>query len=103
MTRAYETTCSLAEVHAHYMLRTERWKIVIGRDGQTMALFDLQEDPLEQRSCCGHPDYRQDELEMRSRLLGRLTAGTYRPGDVDPELSAHSYHGQDAGNLWQRG
>ena len=90
----------LAEVHAHYMLRTQRWKIIIGRDGQSMALFDLEEDPLEQRNYCGHPDYKQAELEMRSRLLGRLTAGTYRPGNVDPELSAHGHAGPDAGNLW---
>ncbi len=61
----------LAEVHAHYMLRTQRWKIVIGRDGQTMALFDLEKDPLEQFNYCGHPDYGQAEIEMRSRLLGR--------------------------------
>tara|TARA_B100000686_G_C16610563_1_gene873573 strand:+ start:125 stop:658 length:534 start_codon:yes stop_codon:yes gene_type:complete len=83
----------LAEVHAHYMLRTQRWKIIIGRDGQTMTLFDLEKDPLEQSNYCGHPDYAQAELEMRSRLLGRLTGGTYRPGKVDPELSAHSYKG----------
>ena len=35
---------------------------------------------------------------MRSRLLGRLTAGTYRPGNVDPELSSHGH--KDPGNLW---
>ena len=90
----------LAEVHAHYMLRTGRWKIVIGRDGQTMALFDLEHDPLEQRNCCGHPDYRRGELEMRSRLLGRLTGGTYRPGGVDPELSAHGRDDKFVKNVW---
>lgn len=91
----------LAEVHAHYMLRTERWKIVIGRDGQTMALFDLEKDPLEQLNYCGHPDYAKAELEMRSQLLGRLTGSTYRPGSVDPELSAHGHAGPDADKLWK--
>jgi len=81
----------LAEVHVHYMLRTDDWKIVVGRDGLTLQLFDLKNDPLEQRNLCGHPDYGQAELEMRSRLLRRIIAATYRPGKYDPERSAHGW------------
>ena len=81
----------LAEAHVHYMLRTEDRKIVIGKDGLTLQLFDLKSDPLEQKNLCGHPDYHLEELEMRSRLLTRITAGTYRPGMYDPEMSAHTY------------
>lgn len=83
----------LGEVHAHYMLRTREWKIVVGRDGQTLQLFDLVDDPNEQVNLCEHPDYRQQELEMRSRLLTRITRNTFRGGDVDPELSSHSIEG----------
>ena len=79
----------LSEVHAHYMLRTEDWKIVIGRDGRTLQLLDMRHDPLEQTNLCEHPDYVQEELEMRSRLLTRIAANTLRAGDLDPELSAH--------------
>jgi len=79
----------LAEAHVHYMLRTKDRKLVVGRDGGTLQLFDLQTDPLEQRNLCGHPDHRTAELEMRSRLLSRIAANTFRPGREDPEHSGH--------------
>ena len=81
----------LSEVHVHYMLRTREWKLVVGRNGSSLQLFDLVHDPLEQRNLCGHPEYRTQELEMRSRMLKRLAADTYRPGSIDPEFSGHSY------------
>jgi len=80
----------LSEVHVHYMLRTHDWKIVVGRDGLTLQLFDLNNDPLEQVNLCEHPDYREQELEMRSLMLTRITENTLRAGDIDPELSSHS-------------
>lgn len=80
----------LSEVHVHTMLRTEEWKIVVGRDGRTLQLFDMKKDPLEQTNLCEHPDYREHELEMRSRLLARIMTNTLRAGDVDPEHSGHS-------------
>ena len=90
-----ETDCIrdnvLAEAHVHYMLRARHWKIVIGRDGLTVQLFDLVADPKEQRNLCGHADFAQQELAMRSLLLTRIAANTYRPGRYDPELSAHSW------------
>ena len=79
----------LSEVHAHYMLRTEQWKLVIGRDGLTLQLFDLDHDPMEQHNLCMHPDFLQQELEMRSRLLTRITRDTLRAGTVDPEYCGH--------------
>ena len=85
----------LCEVHAHTMLRTEDWKIVVGRDGQTLQLFDMIQDSLEQVNLCGHPDYRTEELMMRSRLLERLLANTLRAGDIDPEFSGHSFPDSD--------
>ncbi len=80
----------LIEVHAHYCLRTNDWKIIAGRDGLTLALFDLRKDPREQVNLCEHPDYTQIELQLRSRLLSRVTRSTYRTTDVDPEMSLHS-------------
>ena len=39
------------------------------------------------------PDYAQIELELRRRLLTRITASTYCAIDIDAELSTHSLDG----------
>ena len=83
----------LGEVHAHYMLRSREWKIVVGRQGETLQLFDLLEDPQEQVNLCQHPGYREQELHMRSLLLARITRDTFRDSNIDPELSSHSIEG----------
>lgn len=81
----------LAEVHVHTMLRTREWKLVVGRDGLSLQLFDLRADPHEQCNLVGHPEYRQQELEMRSQLLTRILINTLREGEYDPEFSGHSW------------
>jgi hypothetical protein len=43
------------------------------------------------RTLCGHRDFTQQELELRSLLLTRIATNTYRPGRYNPELSAHSW------------
>ena len=78
----------LVEVHAHTMLRTKDWKLVIGRDGKSLQLFDLVADPHEQKNLVGHPDYQQQELALRSRLLSRIAKSFFREGKWDPEFSA---------------
>jgi arylsulfatase A-like enzyme len=85
----------LSEVHVHYMLRNDKWKIVVGKNGNSLQLFDMQNDPLEQINLCGNEKYKQAELEMRSNLLNRLTKTTYRSGDLDPELSSHFINPDD--------
>ena len=85
----------LSEVHVHYMLRNDKWKIVVGKNGNSLQLFDMQNDPLEQMNLCGNEKYKQAELEMRSNLLNRLTKTTYRSGDLDPELSSHFINPDD--------
>jgi len=80
----------LSEVHAHYMLRTENEKLVVGRNGEALQLFDREQDPLEQHNLAGHPDTRLRELEIRSRLLARITRDTLRLGRLDPEYCAHA-------------
>ena len=81
----------LAEVHAHTRLRTREWKLVVGRDGLSLQLFDLKADPHEQRNLVGHPEYGQQELELRSQLLKRILATTLRQGKHDPEFSGHAW------------
>jgi len=80
----------LSEVHAHTMLRTHDFKLVIGRGGETLQLFDLHNDPLEQTNLCSHPDCAQRELELRSCLLTRVVRDTLRLGNVDPEHCEHA-------------
>ena len=81
----------LSEVHSHYMLRTDNWKLVIGGDGQTLQLFDLVNDPLEQKNLCGHPDYEQQDLLCRSQLLTRVASCTFRNSNIDPEYCQHTF------------
>jgi choline-sulfatase len=81
----------LSEVHAHIMLRTGNRKLVVGRDGRTLQLFDLESDPLEQMNLCGHPEYREEEQILRSELLSRLVADTFRDSDIDPEYCEHTF------------
>ena len=81
----------LSEVHAHTMLRDERWKLIIGRDGQSLQLFDLVRDPLEQTNLCGHPDYARQELICRGELLARLAGNTFRNSNIDPEYCGHTF------------
>ena len=88
----------LSEVHVHYMLRNDKWKIIVGKNGNSLQLFDLQKDPLEQINLCGNEKYKQAELDMRSNLLNRLTKTTYRSGDLDPELSSHFINPDDTEN-----
>ena len=38
--------------------RAEDWRIVIGRDGQTLQLFDMKNDPLEQTNLGGRAGVR---------------------------------------------
>ena len=82
---------ALSEVHAQYMLRTPDWKIVVGRNGLTLQLFDLCGDPLEQCNLCGHPDHGDRELQLRSELLARIAGSTFRDSEIDPEYCDHAF------------
>lgn len=79
----------LGEVHVQTMIRTKTAKYVADRSGESLQLFDLEADPLEQTNLVGHPDYKRLEADMRDRLLRRLLSGTYIMGDRDPSFSAH--------------
>jgi len=68
----------LAEGHEHTMLRNRQWKLVLARDGTTLQLFNLSEDPHEQKNLAGHPEYRPAEFDMRSALLDRILSTLHR-------------------------
>jgi len=86
----------LGEVHVQTMIRTRTAKYVADRSGDSLQLFDLEADPLEQTNLVGHPDYADLERDMRDRLLRRLLSSTYIMGDRDPSYSAHTSVGTDS-------
>ena len=80
----------LGEAHAHSMIRTKDWKIVVdNRSGDNLQLFDLKKDPLEQYNLVGHPDYKEVEIRMRDRLLRKVMASQQICDPRDPVFSAH--------------
>lgn len=59
------------------MACTERHKYAVFDDGEGSLLYDLAEDPHEQRNLIGHPDAAAAEAEMRDRLLRFLCETQY--------------------------
>src|SRR5699024_12795262 len=55
------------EYGANRMLRTERWKLVLRREGPT-ELYDLQEDPGELRDLSTDPAYGDTLRELTGAL-----------------------------------
>ncbi|MGP9539215.1 sulfatase-like hydrolase/transferase [Brachybacterium sp. AOP43-C2-M15] len=55
------------EYGAHRMLRTERWKLVLRREGPT-ELYDLEADPLEEHDLSESPEHRTLLRDLTSEL-----------------------------------
>jgi len=47
-------------------IRTDRFKLIVDRDGEGIELYDLAEDPIEQRDVAAT---RPDEVARLRRLL----------------------------------
>lgn len=58
-------------VHDEYgalrMLRTERWKLVLRREGPT-ELYDLDQDPGEERNLADLPEHAERQAELAAQL-----------------------------------
>ena len=58
-------------IHDEYgalrMLRTERWKLVLRREGPT-ELYDLEQDPGEERNLAGRPEHAERQADLAARL-----------------------------------
>jgi choline-sulfatase len=54
------------------MVRTDRYKYAVDDTGLGFMLYDLQEDPLEQRNLAGLADNASLEADMRELLLRKL-------------------------------
>ncbi len=51
------------------MIRTERHKMVIGENAETLQLFDMREDPKELQNLTGREDMRDLECELKDRIF----------------------------------
>ncbi len=72
---------ALSEIDGEVMLLTETWKIALNADGHAYLMFDVAQDPLEQRNLAGLPEWRDAEEQLRLRVLERLVrAATPGPG-----------------------
>ncbi|HZG55557.1 sulfatase family protein [Paenibacillus sp.] len=65
---------ALVEVHGEYMVQDREWKLAVNRLGEPYLLFDLANDPDEQRNLVLDPQYRGQLDAMQLRLLRRLVA-----------------------------
>jgi arylsulfatase A-like enzyme len=63
-----------SELHREIMIRTARHKYVVDERGRGYLLYDLVEDPHEQRNLIGHPDVAEIERALRERLLTWLVS-----------------------------
>ena len=69
--------------HAQYMLRDSRYKYVYHAGGLPPQLFDMLDDPLEQRDLGQDQSFRETVNEFESRLREVLD-----PDDVDRQAKA---------------
>ena len=58
-----------SELKREVMVRTERHKYAVDAEGRGFLLFDLEDDPHEQRNLVGHPDAAELERDLRDRML----------------------------------
>jgi arylsulfatase A-like enzyme len=66
----------LQETEFMTMVRTDRWKLVHFVEGDYGQLFDLREDPAEERNLWEDPDYRDVKRELRDAMLDwRIRSG----------------------------
>jgi arylsulfatase A-like enzyme len=56
------------------MLRTERWKYAFGHQARMLALYDLQNDPHEDRNLARNPAHASTVRQMHARLLEVMAA-----------------------------
>jgi choline-sulfatase len=73
---------ALSEIWGEHMIVNERWKMAINTDGKPYMLFDLKEDPLEQKNLAGSKEYREVEDGLRLRILERIASSYVNEGSA---------------------
>jgi hypothetical protein len=59
------------------MLRNQRYKYAVNENGRSFMLFDLVDDPEEQKNLIGTEKGNKIEPEMREELFKRLLKSQY--------------------------
>ena len=63
---------ALSELSGEVMLATSEWKVALNRNGRIYLLFDLINDPQEQRNLAGLPEVGRVAQDLRKLALERL-------------------------------
>jgi arylsulfatase A-like enzyme len=63
-----------SELKREVMVRTKQYKYAVDAQGAGYLLFDLEQDPHEQRNLIGHPAAAPIERDLRERLLTWLVS-----------------------------
>jgi len=63
---------ALSELSGEVMLATSEWKVALNRNGRIYLLFDLVNDPHEQRNLAGRPEVERIAQDLRKLALERL-------------------------------
>ena len=63
---------ALSELSGEVMLATSEWKVALNRNGRIYLLFDLVNDPHEQRNLAGRPEVERVAQDLRKLALERL-------------------------------
>ena len=69
---------ALSEIDGEAMLLTEEWKIAVNSQGEPYLLFNVQDDPQEQHSRAGRPEYGDLEQRLCRRILERVIESQVR-------------------------
>jgi choline-sulfatase len=70
--------CAISELQGEMMIFDGDWKMAVNGKAQPYLLFNIAEDPDEQRNLAGNPDTAQVENELRSRMFGHVLANQVR-------------------------
>jgi len=62
---------------------------VVDRPGEGLQLFDLENDPLEQRNLLGHGNYKDVEMQLRDTMPRRLLKSQFHSTEVDQAFSGY--------------
>ncbi len=72
---------------AEYMVRSRRYKLLVGRDEKDCLLFDLDTDPYELENRYSDPELQGVVREMRDQLAAWMLFETPTPAHLDEEAS----------------
>ncbi|WP_062105943.1 sulfatase family protein [Bacillus niameyensis] len=63
---------ALAEINGEVMLLTDEWKIALNKDGECYLLFDIKNDPHEQRNLASYDSMKVVIAGLKETILQRI-------------------------------